>query len=645
MKNSILLKSIVFFLAVICFVTALASGVAIAALASETLYTSTPEDLQTAYYDRTGYNAAYALSRHYAATVLGKCPEKLVNFLYDSGSYTTNYTHAQVYQEGELVYSTGTDVAGGILRSFDLVVTYPKPVDATEAQDTIVLNGTLYYVTYEDIPLTVSIALSPEFFLSDVLILPLYPYRFALIAVLAFSLAGLIAAFIYLMWVAGRNKDGQIAPGGLCALPLDLHLGADLLLSFCGLYFLCQLAWELRDLNIIPFAAVGAGVLGTMGLGFLYCFAAQIKIKGGFWWRHSVCGFCLCRICRFLRRCLRGIKAVFEMLPVIWQWLLIAFGMAFALLISALIAFGNSFWRINSFVLVFLALCFGCVILIIYGGWCFGHILTGAKKMAEGQLEYRIPEENLFDSFKTCAHQLNSLSGAADKAVQGRMRSERMKTELITNVSHDIKTPLTSIINFVDLLEKPHTEEEGQQYLEVLSRQSQSLKKLIEDLMDLSKATTGNMTVNLTTFDAVEAARQALGEFSDKLEKAGLTPIFRAPETALPITADGRLVWRILSNLLGNAVKYAAPNTRLYLEVAQADSDVTISIRNISRDELNVTAEELLERFVQGDISRNTEGSGLGLNIAKSLMEVQHGKLDLTLDGDLFKVTLTFPKA
>ena len=645
MKNSIFLKSIAFFLAVICFVTALASGIAIAALASEKLYTSTPEDLQTAYYDQTGYNAAYYLSQYYAATVLGNCPEKLVDFLYGPASYAMNYTHAMVYQDTELVYTAGTDVASDVLRYFDLMVTYPKLVDAAEAQDTIVLNGTLYYVAYEKIPLTVSIAISPELFQSDVLVLPLYPYRFALIALLALTLMGGIAAFIYLMWVAGRNKDGQIAPGGLCLLPLDVHLVLDGLLSFFGLYLLYQLAWEMRDLNIIPFAAVGAGVLGTMGLGFLYCFAAQLKVKGGYWWRHSLCGACLCRIGRFLRSCLRGIKAVFEMLPVIGQWLGIAFGMAFLLLVSAMIAFGSSYLRINSFVLVFLALCLGCVISILYGGWCFGHILTGAKKMAEGQLEYRIPEEKLFGSFKTCARQLNSLSGAADKAVQGKMRSERMKTELITNVSHDIKTPLTSIINFVDLLEKPHTEEEGKQYLEVLSRQSQSLKKLIEDLMDLSKASTGNMAVNLTTLDAVEAARQALGEFSDKLEKAQLTPVFRAPETPLPITADGRLVWRVLSNLLGNAVKYAAPNTRLYLEVAQAESHVTISIRNISREELNVTAEELLERFVQGDASRNTEGSGLGLNIAKSLMEVQHGQLDLTLDGDLFKVTLIFPKA
>lgn len=265
--------------------------------------------------------------------------------------------------------------------------------------------------------------------------------------------------------------------------------------------------------------------------------------------------------------------------------------------------------------------------------------------MSEGELDYRIPEDKLLGAFKTCARQLNSLSGAAKIAAEKQLRSERMKTELITNVSHDIKTPLTSIINFVDLLEKPHSDEEETQYLDVLSRQSQSLKKLIEDLMDLSKASTGNMAVNLTAIDIIEAANQALGEFSDKLEKAQLTPIFRTPDSCSTIWADGRLVWRVLSNLLGNVVKYAAPCTRVYLDVAEQEKTVSLSLRNISHEELNITAEELLERFVQGDTSRNTEGSGLGLNIAQSLMEVQHGSLALTLDGDLFKVTLTFPKA
>ena len=218
-----------------------------------------------------------------------------------------------------------------------------------------------------------------------------------------------------------------------------------------------------------------------------------------------------------------------------------------------------------------------------------------------------------------------------------------MKTELITNVSHDIKTPLTSIINYVDLLQKAQTEEERKEYLAVLDRQSQRLKKLIDDLMDMSKASTGNMSVDITKVDAVEAVNQALGEFADKLDRAMLIPVFRHDDESLPMMADGRLVWRVLSNLLGNAVKYAMPGTRLYIDLSKMGGKVILSVKNISREELNVDADELMERFVRGDDSRNTEGSGLGLNIAKSLMELQKGELQLLVDGDLFKVTLIFP--
>lgn len=240
---------------------------------------------------------------------------------------------------------------------------------------------------------------------------------------------------------------------------------------------------------------------------------------------------------------------------------------------------------------------------------------------------------------------LNDLAGVAVVAAQKQLKSERMKTELITNVSHDIKTPLTSIINYVDLLQKPHTPEEEKTYLEVLNRQSQRLKKLIEDLMEMSKASTGNLTADITKLDAVESVNQALGEFADKLEKAQLTPVFRHPEESVAMMADGRLAWRVLSNLLSNTVKYALPGTRVYIDVMALEGKVIISLKNISRDELNVDADELMERFVRGDDSRNTEGSGLGLNIAKTLMELQKGQLQLLVDGDLFKVTLIFPGA
>ena len=189
----------------------------------------------------------------------------------------------------------------------------------------------------------------------------------------------------------------------------------------------------------------------------------------------------------------------------------------------------------------------------------------------------------------------------------------------------------------------PTRKKRGKAYLAVLARQSGQMKKLIEDLMDMSKASTGNMAVDITEMDAVEAVNQALGEYTDKLAAVPLYPVIRCPEEKLMIRADGKLVWRVLSNLLQNAVKYALPGTRLYVDIARVEGNAVISLKNISREELNISADELMERFVRGDTSRNTEGSGLGLNIAKSLMELQKGQLRILVDGDLFKTSMVFP--
>ena len=639
-----------------CFFGAIANGFGIIALASQKMYSNDLDAVKQNWYYSYGYFKALSAARYYAAVVKNKLPEDQYTKLF-SLDQSKNMI-ADVYEGGTLVYSNGTlDKNTTAVRvNYSIDVDYPyfigryeKLPDSYRFWCEVYENDTLYYYVYSSRTASFDVTVTlDESTLGNTeyrFLLELYTYRYTLIFFCIGFLLLSILLLVYLLCTAGRNRDGLVAPVGLSRMPLDAYCAASFCLMLLSLTLMNSSIFYQGTVIALLALLIVATVCIPLGLGFLYILAAQIKCKHGYWWKHTVCGWCLRKVCHFFRRCIQQLKAVFEMLPVIWQWLAIAFGMAFSLLISAMIAFDGFYRRVNIFVLVFLAICFGCVLMILYGGWCFGTVLTSAKKMSDGELDYRIPEEKLFGAFKTCAQQLNSLSGAAKIAAEKQLRSERTKTELITNVSHDIKTPLTSIINFVDLLEKPHTEEEGVQYLEVLSRQSMSLKKLIEDLMDLSKASTGNMSVNLTTLDAVEVANQAMGEFADKLEKAQLIPIVRAPEGPLPITADGRLVWRVLSNLLGNAVKYAAPSTRLYLELNDMGKTVQLSIRNISRDELNVSAEELLERFVQGDVSRNAEGSGLGLNIAKSLMEVQHGSLELTLDDDLFKVTLTFPKA
>ena len=224
------------------------------------------------------------------------------------------------------------------------------------------------------------------------------------------------------------------------------------------------------------------------------------------------------------------------------------------------------------------------------------------------------------------------------------MKSERFKTELITNVSHDIKTPLTSIINYVDLLEKEEINNEtAKEYIGVLSRQSARLKKLIEDLIEASKASTGNVSVNLSQFELGILLTQALGEYEERFAQNNLQVVLNKTDETLLVMADNRHMWRVFDNILNNIAKYAQPNTRVYIDANRKNNIAEISFRNISKDALNISGDELMERFVRGDSSRNTEGSGLGLSIAKSLTEVQKGKLDIQIDGDLFKVRLAFP--
>ena len=288
------------------------------------------------------------------------------------------------------------------------------------------------------------------------------------------------------------------------------------------------------------------------------------------------------------------------------------------------------------------------VIVCLYILWWLikaDEIKIGTDKIAKGRSEGKINTKYMPPALKDHAEDINSLQDGIKLAVDREMKSEHLKTELITNVSHDIKTPLTSIINYIDLMQKEHTDEEEEKYLEVLSRQSDRLKKLIEDLIEASKASTGNINAELTKVNVNEIISQSLSEYSEKMKALNLEVVVNNSPTPLYVLADGNLLWRILNNLYNNICKYALPNTRVYIDVAEKGNDVSIEVKNVSREMLNIDPEELMERFVRGDSSRHTEGSGLGLNIAGSLAEIMNGKLTLSIDGDLFKATLLLPKA
>ena len=252
----------------------------------------------------------------------------------------------------------------------------------------------------------------------------------------------------------------------------------------------------------------------------------------------------------------------------------------------------------------------------------------------------------MFGDIKRHAENINRINDGIAAAVQEQMKSERFKTELITNVSHDIKTPLTSIINYVDLLEKEDIENNNaKEYIEVISRQSARLKKLIVDLIEASKASTGNTAVDFSEFEIGILLSQAMGEYSERFNNANLELVLNKPEEPITVVADSRLMWRVFDNVLNNISKYAQPHTRVYIDAVKKGKTAEIFFKNISKEQLNISGDELMERFVRGDSSRNTEGSGLGLSIAKSLAELQKGSFEIDIDGDLFKVTLTLPLA
>jgi len=522
-----------------------------------------------------------------------------------------------------------------------------------------------------------------------------------LVEALGICIAVGVVCAVYLCCAAGHRRGAEeVRAGGLNRIPLDLYLGGACFggiglaaLAMAGAQYLARNDQQLAVL----FLGGCSYLICLLVVGFCFAFAAQIKTPGGYWWRNSFCGWCirlmilgctgavdLCikgwihgaplgkKLLRWLRKtctalwifskkmalqlwdtgkrlcswCWHMIKKwtswsakrlarLFGLLPITWQFLATGFVLVLLLYIM-----------MRTYKVGYILLGFGIFFaVILYAASAFGILLENARRMSKGDLDTKVDDRMLIGGFKDFAGNLNDLADVAVVAAQKQLKSERMKTELITNVSHDIKTPLTSIINYVDLMRKPHTPQQQEQYLEVLDRQSQRLKKLVDDLMEMSKASTGNLTVDIQKMDAAETVNQALGEFADKLERAQLTPVFRQPEETVEMLADGRLVWRVMSNILGNAVKYALPGTRVYLDLMKLDGKVIISMKNISREELNVNADELMERFVRGDASRNTEGSGLGLNIAQSLMQLQKGQLQILVDGDLFKVTLIFPAA
>lgn len=465
--------------------------------------------------------------------------------------------------------------------------------------------------------------------------------------VLAISLIMILVMGGFLIAASGHRKGQETITCNLFdRIPYDVFIAIAVGLVACGINLFTWYIYSTRD--EIFLASICTAVVAFLIPPFLMTTATRLKASGWAMFANTV----IWRLCKLfvwvVKWVFRKLRDLFRFLGrhfnLYWKWLGGLSGIV--LLRFILVVTSGSVGLAIVLDLVCAALLAVFLIRVIVQMY---QLKDGAKKIADGETDYKIDTTHMLPEFAAHGETLNCIQDSVRVAVAERMKSERMKTELITNVSHDIKTPLTSIINYVDILSKEgDLSDKEAEYLEVLQRQSARLKKLIEDLIEASKASTGNVEVHMEPTDVEMLLEQALGEFEERLAACKLQPVVTnhltkryGAQADNHVMADGRHLWRVFDNLIGNIIKYAQPNSRVYIDIDEAEpGEIIVTFKNISKEALNISGNELKERFVRGDRSRNTEGNGLGLSIAQSLMELQNGKVEIMIDGDLFKVVL-----
>lgn len=490
------------------------------------------------------------------------------------------------------------------------------------------------YAVYADI----NPALPCNDYFADVLRLIDFGYdmRFAAIAAAAVLLALAITGFVLLMYASARRAgSNELRPGPLHAVPFDLLTAGGIFLILLAVYAVSNImgVFSALPMEIVIICAL---ILYSLCILLGLCMSAAARVKTKTLAKNTIIG----RLFRFIIKCGR---LFFQSVPMIWRAVVLAAAAVFADFMIIIVCTDISF---DIGILLWILKTFIFANLFLFGIIAMNKIKKGGNAIAGGDLNYRINTDIMFFDFKKHAENLNSISLVTSKAVQERLKSERLKTELITNVSHDIKNPITSIINYSELIseEKCNCEKHAE-YSEVLQRKSEHLKRLLDDLVEVSKASTGNMTVDLLPCDAGVLINQIFGEFEEKFSSSELELCVKQPEEQVTILADNRKIWRVFENLMSNACKYSAKNTRVYLSLEKIGDSAVFTVKNISKDELDISPDELMERFVRGDSSRTTEGSGLGLSIAKSLTELQGGEMEISIDGDLFKAAVKLKTA
>ena len=470
-----------------------------------------------------------------------------------------------------------------------------------------------------------------RFFITDKIISFGYHNRYTFIIFAVISLVLSIVIYSYLFISVGHlNNQADIKVAPFNNIPIDVLSVIVLFVYYCAMLFFSE---YYTLVEIIVFCFIVPAILYFVTLWYLMSFVVQSKAKTLF--KHTFIYWLIKKISKLgnvIKHIYKNLKTTYKVLFVIgifWSFILIFMGV--------------NVYDNKNLILGFIFISAVETLIIIFCAIAFQRVKQGGEKIVSGDLENKIDTTYMFGDIKDFADSLNNINLGLQSAIDDKMKSERFKTELITNVSHDIKTPLTSIVNYVDLIKKEECgNEKIKEYIDVLDRQSIRLKKLIEDLVEASKASTGNLSVELEKCNLSLLMNQAIGEFCEKLELNNLQVIQSQENQDIYIMADGRRLWRVIDNLLNNICKYAMSGTRVYIDLKRKNDKAIVTFRNISNTPISLSSEELTERFVRGDRSRNTEGSGLGLSIAKSLTELQGGSFAVSADGDLFKVVLSF---
>ena len=465
-----------------------------------------------------------------------------------------------------------------------------------------------------------------------------YDLRFYLIIISLFSFMFSAFSIYYLVSSSGFTKGNEnISLGFFDKIPYDIFIAFFVTLFSCMFAYYDSIIYFKSDVLLLIVNFIFYVITYFSLLWILLTTVKRIKLKCLI--KKTFLYFVYCFMLKIFKKIFGFTKYILKGIPYIIRSFIISFIIVGFNLLFILFFFEEAEYIFTLFI-INLILFF---VFSLFFSVMFSKIIKGGENIASGDLETKTDTKYMFGTFKKFAESLNNINDGLANAIEEKLKSERMKTELITNVSHDIKTPLTSIINYTDLIAKEKSDNPKiSEYTEVLNRQSLRLKKLIEDLVEASKASTGNLDIETSLCDISVLLTQAVAEYEERLNTKKLEIV--ADYKSVYAYADGRRLWRVIDNLMSNICKYSFESTRVYIDAFEDEKNVYISFKNISSNRLNIKGEELTERFVRGDKARNTEGSGLGLSIAKSLMELQGGKLNIETDGDLFKAVISLKK-